>query len=99
VAIGIHVMAGRKQPRAASVPWLLFGLPFERGQRMIASAMLGNETPVAYRGVRVRLVLRYVPPHRPWPLFRASPRGMDVQYPLGERPGGSKAFDLTPGRP
>ena len=96
--IGMQVMAASKETPPASVPWLLFGLPFERGQRMIASAMLGNETPVAYRGVRVRLVLRYVPAHRPWPLFRAYPWGMDVQYPLGERPGGSKAFDLPPGR-
>jgi len=96
--IGLHVMAASKETPAASVPPLLFGLPLERGQRMIASAMLGNESPVAYRGVRVRLVLRYVPAHRPWPLFRAYPWGMDVQYPLGARPGGSKAFDLPPGR-
>src|SRR5881296_602907 len=96
--IGLHVLAASKETPAATIPWLLFGLPFERGQRLITSAMLGNETPVAYRGVRVRLVLRYVPAHRPWPLFRAYPWGMDVQYPLGERPGGSKAFDLPPGR-
>src|SRR5437667_163570 len=50
------------------------------------------------RGVHVRRVLGYVPASRPWPLFRAYPWVMDVQFPLGRRPGGSKAFDLPPGR-
>src|SRR3989442_5027640 len=39
-----------------------------------------------------RSVLGYVPASRPWPLFRAYPWVMDVQFPLGHRPGGSKAF-------
>ena len=96
--IGIHILAASKETPAATVPRLLFGLPLERGQRLIASGMLGNETAALQRGVRMRLVLGYVPASRPWPLFRAYPWVMDVQFPLGHRPGGSKAFDLPPGR-
>ena len=46
----------------------------------------------------MRLVLGYVPGGRPWPLYRTYPWAMDVQYPLGRPPTGSKAFDLAPGR-
>ncbi|HYT03804.1 MAG TPA: hypothetical protein VEM13_02835 [Gemmatimonadales bacterium] len=96
--IGMHLLAASKETPAIEIPRLLFGLPLERGQRLIAGAMLANSSPAAYRGVRVRLVLRYVPAGRPWPLYRTYPWDMDVQYPLGRPPSGSKAFDLPPGR-
>src|SRR5437867_8359265 len=73
--IGLHIMAASKETPAATVPRLLFGLPLERGQRLIASAMLGNESPVAERGVPVRLVLPSVPAHRPPPPSRGYPCG------------------------
>ena len=96
--IGLHLLAASKETPAITVPRLLFGLPLERGQRLIAGAMLANPTGQAYQGVRVRLVLHYTPEGRPWPLYRTYPWAIDVQYPLG-RPGtGSKAFDLQPGR-
>jgi len=96
--IGLHLLAASKETPAITVPQLLFGLPLARGQRLIAGAMLANVTPRAYHRVRVRLVLRYTPGGRPWPLYRTYPWAIDVQYPLG-RPGtGSKAFDLPPGR-
>src|SRR2546428_314550 len=57
--IGLHIMAASKETPAATVPRLLFGLPLERGQRLIASGMLGNETATLQRGVRVPLVLFY----------------------------------------
>ncbi len=98
VPIGLHVLAASKETPAISVPRLLFGLPLERGQRLIAGAMIANTSTVAFRGVRVRLVLGYVPGGRPWPLYRTYPWAMDVQYPLGRPPTGSKAFDLAPGR-
>src|SRR3989454_8672623 len=44
--IGLHILAASKETPAATVPWLFFGLPLERGQRLIASGMLGNDTPV-----------------------------------------------------
>ena len=96
--IGMHLLAASKETPVITVPRLLFGLPLARGQRLIAGAMLANSTPQAYHRVRVRLVLHFTPGGRPWPLYRAYPWDIDVQYPLG-RPGtGSKAFDLPPGR-
>ncbi len=96
--IALHLLAASKETPDAQIPWLLFGMPLERGQRLITSAMLDNPTAVPYHGVRVRLVLRYTPAGRPWPLFRAYPWAMDVAFPLGRPPRGSKAFDLAPGR-
>ncbi len=96
--IGLHLLAASRETPVITVPRLLFGLPLARGQRLIAGAMLANASPVAYHDVHVRLVLRYVPGGRPWPLYRAYPWAIDVQYPLGRPPTGSKAFDLAPGR-
>jgi hypothetical protein len=95
--IGLHLLAASKETPAITVPRLLFGLPLQRGQRLLAGAMLANTSQVAYHAVRVRLVLRYVPGGRPWPLYRTYPWAIDVQYPLGRPPTGSKAFDLPPG--
>ncbi|HZH80260.1 MAG TPA: hypothetical protein VFD68_03080 [Gemmatimonadales bacterium] len=96
--IGLHLLAASRETPAITVPRWLFGLPLARGQRLLAGAMLANSSPVAYHGVRVRLVLRYVRGGLPWPLYRAYPWAIDVQYPLGRPPTGSKAFDLPPGR-
>jgi len=96
--IGLHLLAMSRETPTITVPRLLFGLPLARGQRLIAGAMLANRSDVAYRRVQVRLVLRYVPGGRPWPLYRTYPWAIDVQYPLGRPPTGSKAFDLAPGR-
>ena len=95
--IGLHLLAASRETPVITIPRLLFGLPLERGQRLIAGAMLANSSPVAYHHVRVRLVLRYVRGGLPWPLYRAYPWAIDVQYPLGRPPTGSKAFDLPPG--
>ena len=96
--IGLHLLAASRETPTITVPPLLFGLPLARGQRLIAGAMLANRSDVAYRRVHVRLVLGYVPGGRPWPLYRTYPWAIDVQYPLGRPPTGSKAFDLLPGR-
>jgi hypothetical protein len=97
IPIGLHLLAASKETPAITIPRFLFGLPLARGQRLIAGAMLANTTATSYQGVRVRLVLRYVPAGRPWPLYRTYPWAIDVQYPLGRPPTGSKAFDLPPG--
>jgi len=96
--IGLHLLAASKETPQIEVPRLLFGLPLERGQRLLAGAMVANASRVGYHGVRVRLLLRYVPAGRPWPLYRTYPWAIDVEYPLGRPPTGSKAFDLPPGR-
>jgi hypothetical protein len=98
LSIGMHLLAASKETPRIDVPPLLFGLPLERGQRLLAGAMIANASAVAYHDVRVRLVLRYVPAGRPWPLYRTYPWSLDVAYPLGRPPNGSKAFDLAPGR-
>src|SRR4029077_13703447 len=93
-----HLLAASRETPAITVPRLLFGLPLQRGQRLIAGAMLANSSAVAYHHVHVRLVLDYVRGGLPWPLYRTYPWSLDVQYPLGRPPTGSKAFDLAPGR-
>jgi hypothetical protein len=98
VPIGLHLLAASKETPQIEIPRLLFGLPLERGQRLLAGAMLANASSVGYHGVRVRLVLRYVSAGRPWPLYRTYPWAIDVEYPLGRPHTGSKAFDLPPGR-
>ncbi len=42
--------------------------------------------------------MRYEPDDQVWPAFPAYPWVMDVLFPLGHPPNGSKAFDLPPGR-
>lgn len=95
--IRLHVLAASRETPWPSVPWLLFGMPIEAGERYIASAMLANADSILRRGVRVRLVMDYVPKGRPWPLIKGYPWVMDVRFPLGG-PGGTMAFDLPPGR-
>src|SRR3989442_3241137 len=67
--IGLHILAATKEPPAATVPRLPFGLTLARRQRLIASGMLDNETAALQRGARMRLVLCYVPASRPLALM------------------------------
>jgi len=55
--------------------------------------MLHNPTAESFHGVRVRLILNYVPERRPWPLFSVIPWQLDVGFPVGD-----KSFDLPAGR-
>lgn len=93
----LHVLAASKETPSPSVPWLLFGMPITAGDRYVLSGMLANDTPAPLAGTTVRIVLELTPPHRPWPVWEAYPWVMDVRFPVGG-PGGSKAFDLPPGR-
>jgi hypothetical protein len=94
----LHLLAASKETQAIALPWFILGMPLVAGQRLIASGMAANHGSSAVRGVRLRLILSYVPAHRPWPLFAAYPWVMDVMFPLGQPVGGSKGFDLPPGR-
>lgn len=91
--ISRRMAAAGHETGALSIPWVLFGFPVARGERVLASAMLENLSAVSYHGARIRLVLDYIPPGRPWPLFRAEPFQLDVAFPVGD-----KSFDLPPGR-
>jgi len=88
-----RILASGRETGEIRFPWLLFGSPIRAGERILANAMVHNPTAVSYRGVRVRLVLSYVPDHRPWPLFTVIPWQLDVAFPVGD-----KSFDLPPGR-
>jgi hypothetical protein len=94
----LHLLAASKETQSIKIPWLLLGMPVVRGQHVLASGMAANYWPRAAPGVRLRLVLSYVPARRPWPLFSAYPWSMDVMFPLGQPGDGTKGFDLPPGR-
>ncbi|HKW42090.1 MAG TPA: hypothetical protein VJN39_12640 [Gemmatimonadales bacterium] len=91
--ISRRLLAAGHETGAIRLPWLLFGLPLERGQRVVASAMVENLTASSYHQARVRLVMNFTPEGRPWPLFQASPWQMDVAFPVGD-----KSFALPAGR-
>jgi len=91
--ISRRMIAAGKETGAMSIPWLFFGFPVSKGERVLASAMLYNPTDVPYHDARVRLVLQYTPQGRPWPFFRAEPFQMDVAFPVGD-----KSFDLPAGK-
>src|SRR6266481_4016170 len=91
--ISRRILASGMETGEIRFPWLLFGSQIHAGQRILANAMVHNPTTVDYHGVRVRLVLSYVPDHRPWPFFSVIPWQLDVAFPVGD-----KSFDLPPGR-
>ena len=91
--ISRRILASGRETGEIRFPWLLFGAPMRAGERILANAMIHNPTMVSYRGVRVRLLLNYVPDHRPWPFFSVIPWQLDVGFPVGD-----KSFDLPPGR-
>jgi hypothetical protein len=91
--ISRRLLAAGHETGTIRLPWLLFGLPLQQGEHVVASAMVENLTSTSYRQARVRLVMNFTPGGRPWPLFRASPWQMDVAFPVGD-----KSFTLPPGR-
>ncbi len=98
----LHILAASKETPDLDVPPLVLGLPLERGQRLMATAMLNNPTDTPRHGVRIRLVFGYRLTDgltgSVFPLFRAYPWVLDVRFPLGSPPDGSLAFDLPPGK-
>jgi hypothetical protein len=99
---GLHLLAASKETPKLDVPQLVLGLPLEKGQRILATAMLNNPTSVPRHGVRIRLTFGYKLTDgfggSLFPLFRAYPWVIDVRFPLGTPPDGSLAFDLPPGQ-
>lgn len=98
VPISLHIFAASKETPPVDVPSLMLGVPLEAQQRLLVTGMVGNQTAVSYHDVRFRLIVGYRPTGRLWPLWHAYPWVVDVMYPLGTGPDGSKAFDLPPGR-
>lgn len=91
--ISRRLLAAGRETGPVTLPRLLFGVPLHRGQRLVIAALLHNPLGPDYYGVRVRVVIRYTPDSRPWPLFQGAPFQLDVAFPVGD-----KAFDLPPGR-
>src|ERR1700752_4854722 len=90
--ISRRILASGGETGEIRMPWLFVGSPFRAGEHVLAYAMVHNPTPVGYEGVRVRLVLDYVPAGRPWPVLSVVPWQLDVAFPVGD-----KSFDLPPG--
>jgi len=90
--ISRRILASGRETGEIRMPWLLFGTPIRAHEPILANAMVHNPTNTDYHGVRVRLVLAYVPSGRPWPLFSVLPWQLDVAFPVGD-----KTFDLPPG--
>ncbi|HMA44466.1 MAG TPA: hypothetical protein VKO86_10630, partial [Gemmatimonadales bacterium] len=91
--ISRRVLAAGSETGAVHMTRWLFGAPFVKGDRLVASAMLHNPTMQSYRGVRTRLILTYADDGHWYPLLRAYPWQFDVAFPVGD-----KSFDLPPGR-
>lgn len=91
--ISRRILASGQETGEIRFPMLLFGARVRAGEQILANAMVHNPSSESYHGVRVRLVLSYVPEHRPWPLFTVMPWQLDVAFPVGD-----KSFDLPPGR-
>jgi hypothetical protein len=99
----LHLLAASKETPSVAVPALILGLPLTQGQRLLTWDMLSNETPVARRGVHVRLEIGCRPIGRGlfgslFPVFRAYPWVMDAMFPNGRRALSNRSFDLPPGR-
>src|SRR5260370_18800738 len=77
------------ETRPVSLPGWLARIPIHRGQPLLVSTMLHNPTATSYEGVRVRLILRYVPAR---PLLEVAGFRLDVMFPTGPL-----EFDLPPG--
>ncbi|HWP37698.1 MAG TPA: hypothetical protein VNL18_09140 [Gemmatimonadales bacterium] len=90
--IARRMLALGSETGAQSMPRWLFGLPVKAGQPLVVSVMMHNPTNEHYTGVELRLILKYVPEGRPWPLFGVYPFQLDVAFPAGD-----KSFDLPPG--
>jgi hypothetical protein len=96
--ISLRLLAASKETGTPSVNERLVGMPLLQGQRVILKAMLHNPEEVALPDVRARVVFGFRKAGGSFPLFEAYPWQLDVKFPVGEQPGGTKAFELPAGR-
>ncbi|HEX5817328.1 MAG TPA: hypothetical protein VFY20_00520 [Gemmatimonadales bacterium] len=95
--ISLRFLAAGKETGSPSVPDKLVGMPLIEGQRVIVKAMLHNPETKVLPGVRARVIFGYRKAGGQFPLFHAYPWQLDVKFPVGEQPGGTKAFELPAG--
>ncbi len=86
-----RLFAAGSETQPASMPKVL-GVPLERGQRLMVSAMFHNPTETSYPGARLKVTLKYRREGWIFPLT-VYPVYIDVMGHVGE-----KDFDLPPGR-
>ncbi len=85
-----RLFAAGSETQAASMPRVL-GVPIERGQQLLVSAMFHNPTEQSFPGARLRVKLKYRTKGWVFPIS-VYPVYLDVMGHVGE-----KDFDLPPG--
>src|SRR5256714_14453888 len=65
--ISRRLLAAGHETGSIRLPRLLFGLPLQRGEHAVASAMVENLTAATYPRARVPLPLEFTPSRPPWP--------------------------------
>src|SRR5579872_3370525 len=84
---GLHILAVSKETPVLDVPELILGMPLDRDQRVLITAMLNNPTETPHHGVRIRLTFGYRSTEGfaggMFPMFRGYPWVLDVKFPLG----------------
>lgn len=89
--VPLRLFAAGSETQAASMPRVL-GVPIEKGQRIMVSAMFHNPTAESYPDARLRVILKYREEGLIFPV-EVYPVYIDVMGHLGK-----KDFDLPPGR-
>jgi hypothetical protein len=90
--IMLRVVGAGSETREARLPSSV-GFPIQRGDSLLATAMLHNPTGRAHAGVRVRVRLHFSPEDAQPPAVIAYPFFLHVTPPEGH-----SGFDLPPGR-
>lgn len=90
--IMLRVVGAGSDTEPVNVPRLL-GYPMHRGDSILMTAMVHNTGTHSYKGVRVRVHVRYSDPDV-WP----SPLTIYPFYMHAVPPGGDSQFDVPPGR-
>jgi hypothetical protein len=90
--IMLRVVGAGSETRAAQIP-RAFGYPMRQGDSLLVTAILHNPTTQAYRGVRVKVALRYSPLNGPPDPLEVFPFFTHVTP-----PDSTSSYDLPPGR-
>jgi hypothetical protein len=88
--VPLRLFAAGGETQSASMPKIL-GVPIEKGQRILVSAMFHNPTAVSYPDAKLRVILKYRTEGLIFPL-EVYPVYIDVMGHIGK-----KDFDLPPG--
>jgi len=65
--ISLHLFAASRETPPVDIPRLILGVPLDKGQRLLLTAMVANDRRVAYRGARIQVILGFRPTGRVFP--------------------------------